>query len=263
MDERARPAGHAPGRGILTTVDHDPRRLPGARARHQRSRTVAPPVDLAGFVEQFWVVEWDYDRPYRQKVVPYPQVHLTVQPGGAAVLAGPATRYVHRELQGTGRVVGAALRAGTARALVGAPVASVTDRRDPVVCPVTADVDGLAAYLRGRLPAGGPDRAAAEARDLVAAIAEDRSVVRVDVLAHGTGSSVRSLQRLFHEHVGVGPKWVIRRYRLHEVTELMAAGRPVRWAEVAVELGYADQAHLTRDFTEMFGEPPTAYAMRY
>lgn len=68
---------------------------------------------------------------------------------------------------------------------------------------------------------------------------------------------------LFHDHVGVGPKWVIRRYRLHEVTELMAAGGSVRWAEVAAELGYADQAHLSRDFTRMFGEPPTSYARRY
>jgi AraC-like DNA-binding protein len=56
---------------------------------------------------------------------------------------------------------------------------------------------------------------------------------------------------------------VIRRYRLHEVTERMAAGGPVDWAGLAVELGYADQAHLVRDFTDLFGEPPTYYARRY
>ncbi|WP_224402193.1 helix-turn-helix domain-containing protein [Pseudonocardia sp. ICBG1034] len=244
-------------------MDEDPRRLPPARARHQRVRTVPPPADLAGFVERFWIVDWHYDRPYRQKVVPYPQVHLTVQPGAAAMLAGPATRYVHRELTGTGRVVGAALRAGTARALVGAPVSTVTDRRCPVAGVVAADVNGLTDHLRARLPADGPDRAAAQARDLVATVAGDRSLVRVDDLARDTATSVRSLQRLFHDHVGVGPKWVIRRYRLHEVTELMAAGVPVRWAEVAADLGYADQAHLSRDFTRMFGEPPTSYARRY
>lgn len=34
----------------------------------------------------------------------------------------------------------------------------------------------------------------------------------------------------------------------------------VRWAELAAELGYADQAHLTRDFTAAVGMPPAAYA---
>ena len=39
-------------------------------------------------------------------------------------------------------------------------------------------------------------------------------------------------------------------------------GRPVVWAEVAAELGYSDQAHLTRDFTALIGEPPARYARR-
>jgi AraC-like DNA-binding protein len=71
------------------------------------------------------------------------------------------------------------------------------------------------------------------------------------------------LQRLFAEHVGVPPKWVIRRYRLREVTDRLDAGEPVDWGPLAAELGYADQAHLTRDFAAMFGEPPTRYAERY
>jgi AraC-like DNA-binding protein len=68
---------------------------------------------------------------------------------------------------------------------------------------------------------------------------------------------------LFAEYVGIGPKWVIRRYRLHEVTERLAAGGRVDWAALAADLGYADQAHLVRDFKQMFGEPPTRYAARY
>lgn len=56
---------------------------------------------------------------------------------------------------------------------------------------------------------------------------------------------------------------MIRRYRLHEVTERLAAGSAVRWAELAAELGYADQSHLSRDFTALFGEPPGWYARRY
>jgi AraC-like DNA-binding protein len=56
---------------------------------------------------------------------------------------------------------------------------------------------------------------------------------------------------------------VIRRYRLHGATERMARGDAIVWADLAGELGYADQAHFSRDFAALFGEPPTRYARRY
>jgi len=50
--------------------------------------------------------------------------------------------------------------------------------------------------------------------------------------------SIRSLQRLFQEYVGVAPKWVIRRYRLHEVAAAIrdGSGNP-DWAELALDWG--------------------------
>ena len=63
--------------------------------------------------------------------------------------------------------------------------------------------------------------------------------------------------------MGISPKWLLRRYRLHEVTERLATGTPIDWAALATDLGFADQAHLSRDFADLFGEPPTAYARRY
>jgi AraC-like DNA-binding protein len=50
---------------------------------------------------------------------------------------------------------------------------------------------------------------------------------------------------------------------LHDVTERLAAGEHIDWAGIAADLGYADQAHFTRDFKDMFGESPTHYAARY
>jgi AraC-like DNA-binding protein len=98
---------------------------------------------------------------------------------------------------------------------------------------------------------------------IVARIAAGPDITRVDTLADQVGVGVRRLQRLFNEYVGVGPKWVIRRYRLHEVTQRLAAGDAVNWGRLAAELGYADQAHFVRDFTAMTGETPTRYADRY
>jgi transcriptional regulator GlxA family with amidase domain len=75
-----------------------------------------------------------------------------------------------------------------------------------------------------------------------------------------SGLSARTLQRLFADYVGVSPKWVMRRARLHEAAEHADSGEPVDWACLASDLGYADQAHLTRDFTFTIGIPPTRYA---
>jgi AraC-like DNA-binding protein len=81
-------------------------------------------------------------------------------------------------------------------------------------------------------------------------------------LAQVSGQPARRLQRLFADYVGVSPKWVMRRARLHEAALRAEAGgaASVNWAGLAADLGYADQAHLTRDFTATIGVPPTRYA---
>src|SRR5205814_5681308 len=83
---------------------------------------------------------------------------------------------------------------------------------------------------------------------------------RVGDQAASSGLSVRTLQRLFADYVGVSPKWVMRRARLHDAAERADGGEPVDWAALASDLGYADQAHLTRDFTVTIGVPPARYA---
>ena len=71
--------------------------------------------------------------------------------------------------------------------------------------------------------------------------------------------SRRTLQRLFSEYIGVGPKWVIRRFRLHEAAGRIDAGGAVDWARLALELGYSDQTHFIKDFKAIVGQTPTAY----
>jgi AraC-like DNA-binding protein len=82
----------------------------------------------------------------------------------------------------------------------------------------------------------------------------------VEHVARITGTGVRALQRLFGEYVGVSPKWVIARYRLHEAEARLSAGEDVDLAALALDLGYYDQAHFTRDFQAIVGRPPAAYA---
>lgn len=233
--------------------------------RFQRHEFPKPSPDLAAFVDGYWIVEWDYARRYRQLIVPYPKVQLTFRDGVAEV-HGVSSGHVHKELDGRGRVFGVGFRAGSFRPFLNAPVQSITDRSIPAAevfakPPERPDVATVEQMLRAALPRRDPQ--AELAARIVERIAAEPAVKRIDDLAREFHSGARQLQRLFAEHVGVGPKWVIRRYRLHEATERMATGERVDWAALAAELGFADQAHFVRDFTKMFGETPTRYAERY
>ncbi|MEV6219143.1 helix-turn-helix domain-containing protein [Nocardia sp. NPDC051833] len=247
-------------------MERDPRELGGAWRAAQRHTFAEPSGEPARYVARYWSVTWEYERPYRQLVVPLPNVHLSFRDGRAEV-HGPSSAHVYRELSGTGSVFGVAFRPGMFRPFLGGPVARLRDRTIDATAvfgaalPTIADVDTVERFLRAHLP--GPDPRADLAARVVAAIAQDIEVTRVETIADRFGLSVRGLQRLFAEYVGLGPKWVVRRYRLHEITERLAGGTEIDWAGTAAELGYADQAHLSRDFRRIFGEPPTRYAQRY
>lgn len=104
------------------------------------------------------------------------------------------------------------------------------------------------------------DPLVASLADLVERVEEDTSLVRAEQLADLAGVSLRTLQRRFHTHVGIGPKWVVQRCRLLDVTSAAHGGVDVDWADLAHRLGYADQSHLIRAFTRLVGHPPAAYA---
>jgi len=97
---------------------------------------------------------------------------------------------------------------------------------------------------------------------IVERVRTDPSVTSVERLAGVAGVSVRPLQRLFREHVGASPKWVIRRNRLQEVAVRIESGDSPNLAALAADLGYTDQAHLARDFRSATGLSPSAFRAR-
>jgi AraC-like DNA-binding protein len=58
----------------------------------------------------------------------------------------------------------------------------------------------------------------------------------------------------------VSPKWILRRYRLHEAAEQLKGKRPPLLAALAASLGYADQSHFARDFRAVVGQTPRSFA---
>ncbi len=252
----------------------DARGLRGAWADFQRLWSGSPSPALAPFVERYWAVTWDLrgQAPYEQRIAPYPNVHLTWVDEAEPAVHGVPRRHVVRHLSGLGHVFGVAFRPGGFRPWLDGPVSALTDRTvaakhlfDENPPDHEPDPETMRSKVEAFLAARHPprDETAELANELVARIAAEPDLGRVDLLAARTGLGTRTLQRLFAEYIGVPPKWVIRRYRLREVTARLEKGGDVDWARLAVELGYADQAHLTRDFTAMFGEPPTHHALRY
>ncbi|MFG2312713.1 DUF6597 domain-containing transcriptional factor [Streptomyces sp. NPDC048566] len=247
---------------------------------HVRFRRHRPAEPLRPYLEHYWLIDWDLAEPYATHVVPHPSVNIVFQRYADAApfaeVAGIGLGLFTRKLEGRGRVCGIQFRPGGFRPFApGRPLTALTGREVPLaeVLPGTADavaavldpdgerdrVAALDAFLLGLAPR--PDPRAALAADLVDLIRTDRTIRAVGPFAAAHGLSVRALQRLFAEYVGVGPKWIILRYRIHEALEHAEGSAPVNWAALAADLGYADQAHLVRDFTATVGVPPTAYAV--
>ncbi|MEM9460120.1 MAG: helix-turn-helix domain-containing protein [Myxococcota bacterium] len=241
-------------------------------------RRYHPGTDLHPLVEHFWLVRWDLtDRPpMRQYVLPHPTVHLVVETGRAEVVGVVEGRF-ERVLEGRGRVLGIKLRPGAFAAFTEQPISELTGRTIPMgqmfgpparryvdAAQATDDDDALCEQaeqflraLRPCLPAP-----AQRARDLVERVQVDPSVKTVEALARLAGLGPRSLQRLMRRTVGVSPKWILLRYRLHEALARLERKEPVDWAELAVELGYFDQAHFIKHFKAFVGSTPAQYSRR-
>jgi AraC-like DNA-binding protein len=77
--------------------------------------------------------------------------------------------------------------------------------------------------------------------------------------ARALGISERRLHTVFSEDVGLSPKQWSRVRRFQRAVRALHQGDEMRWAELAVACGYADQSHFSRDFRSFSGIDPTTY----
>jgi len=207
-------------------------------------------------------------------VLPYPCVNASVTNEQADVTGLQRRRY-DRRLVDEGYVVGARFRPGCFRPFLRSSVSFLTDRHRPIaevlgrdtgelqravaaIADRTARVRLLTDFLLEDPPDADP--VSTSLAELVDEVAVRVDLTRVAQLAALAGTSVRTLQRLFLDYVGAGPKWVILRCRLQDAAARAAADPGLDWAALATELGFADQAHLTRAFSQTIGTPPASYA---
>lgn len=81
-------------------------------------------------------------------------------------------------------------------------------------------------------------------------------------LATEPGCSRKHLTVRFRREFGLPPKLFARILRFDHAVRLLRRDRITRWAELADACGYADQAHLTRDFNAFTGSAPTSLIRR-
>ncbi len=126
---------------------------------------------------------------------------------------------------------------------------------------------------RLREPAGGPavtlqmldemlceQASARERRSHVRAALSLLRSLSVRETARSLGISERRLHQVFSEDVGLSPKQWSRVRRFQRAVGALHQGGEMRWAELAVACGYADQSHFSRDFRSFSGIDPTTYS---
>jgi AraC-like DNA-binding protein len=234
----------------------------------------SPSEDLAYFIERYWIIHWDLrgQAPYVSENLPYPCVNLVFERGKSGIFGVVSGKYSHL-LNDKGSVFGVKFRVGGFYPFIKFPVSRLTDTCISLEAVFDIDADKLTDevlsrqspetmieavenFLRPRLPE--KDRLVEELNLISDTVIEHSEIRKVEDLMAYLPFGKRHLQRLFKQYVGVSPKWLIQRYRLHEAAEQVAKSRD--WAQLAVELGYFDQAHFIKDFKAMIGKTPMEYA---
>jgi AraC-like DNA-binding protein len=140
--------------------------------------------------------------------------------------------------------------------IIGAEVARLEDRLD--ACSAWEERLALAeAFLARRVAEADGPRTLVDCA--LSAIARSRGVARIGQIADLAGCSRRHLANRVRATTGLSPKCLSRIARFEHAAALMRAPRRPSLAGVAVEAGYADQAHLSREFRTLAGMTPGAY----
>lgn len=197
-----------------------------------------PAQDLSFFIEHYWIVSWDLrgQDPYVQETLPYPSVHLVIEKDQSRVY-GVETGKFARILENKGQVFGIKFKPGAFYPFVKAPVSRFTNATTSFwdafgieskaleEALLTQEDEGemvklAEKFLRERLPE--QDTNVQVINEIIDYIIAHREITKVDDVVSQLNLNKRTVQRLFRQYVGVSPKWVIKRYRLHEVAERLA-----------------------------------------
>jgi AraC-like DNA-binding protein len=148
---------------------------------------------------------------------------------------------------------------------VGAPPDQVTAQLSPVIralagpCADECGLDALGGWCAERFAMVTYDPVV---RLAVLAIGQSQGRVPVRDIATLVRCGERQLLRRFKAATGLTPKRYSRVRRFREAALMHLRVPRLTWSRIAAEVGYADHAHLAREFQAITGEPPHAVARR-
>ena len=171
---------------------------------------------------------------------PVATLGVRFRPGGARGLLPPLSEFAEafptpREIWGAG--------AGT----IEEEVADTSDARSRI-----AALERFLSKRRGQAKPGTPRLSAA-----IGLILSSRGRASISRIARRLGCSPRQLEREFGAGVGLTPKELSRIIRCQNLLRLAGRRPDSSWADLAARCGYADQAHLVREFKAFSGATPT------
>ena len=278
---------------VLMKADSDRRRLDRIERAHLKDPLdtshamyrYEPAPALAGLVQRFWIPVWSVPAGSEapQQVLQYP-VCLLVVANDYARFYGVVSGLSTTTLAGEGWAVGVMCTAAAGFLVAGGPVSDHTDRHVPLADVLGADGERLTERVRNAM-ARDPHESSAHriamaayedalrrflpvddegllVDRVVAFVEGSPDVVRVAQVCDEFGLTERALQRLVRRRLGLTPKWLIQRRRLQEAAERLRL-RAATLADTAAVLGYADQAHFTRDFSAVTGMTPGEFSARH
>jgi len=251
----------------------------------------APPAEIAASVECLWSLAAGAAPPTAPtRVFPDGCIELIVHAGPAwswrpeggrftaqpdAFVVGQLTRPFWLRPAARGLAIGARLRAAGARAALRVdlerfrdhvvPLAELwsgAEARDLVAAlraarTARARTTRLARALAGRIDAAHAAHPAVRAA--VDAVLARRGSLRIAPLARAAGWSERHFERRFAREVGCLPRQFARTVRFQHLLSLLGRETKLDWAGLAWDSGFADQAHLIREFRRFTGATPGSF----
>jgi AraC-like DNA-binding protein len=246
---------------------------PQIAAKNFSLKRYDPASDLALFVDQHWIFRWDLpgQSSYTSEALPSPDVSLVLAPEGPIVIGLTTGKYI-RTMAGMGVIIRTKFHPSGFYPFWLKDVSELTDKVLPAsevfpeITKAFADqllilsdkdmIEQVEKTLRSRQPAYGSKMALVNR--IIEFVKSDTSVISVKAVAKNFNMSERTLQNLLRMYVGIGPKWIIMRYRLREAAERTTDN--TNWTQIAVDLGYSSQQHFTYDFKRIIGKSPSEYS---
>lgn len=249
---------------------------------------VAVQEKLSVFIDQYWFVEWNLidKKNHTQQNLPDPAIHITIE-NGSILLYGPIKQRFTQVLSGRGCIFGIKFQIGGFYPISKQIQSQLCDQvinlnnyfndlniellHKIEVTPNLQQKAQLANTFFEQLfdPQSVlyiEDLAHAttqinKVKEIVSIIKTQHNITKVNTLCDHLNINSRSLQRLCNQMIGLSPKWLIRKFRMHEVLARLEHQpiSTINWQDYVNDLEYLDQAHFIHDFKSFTGYTPQTY----